>query len=88
LGYFESSGGRIAIETAIQESYAKYDMAAWLESIGRNLTMFKFGKGQLHAMQNADLLELLFNIPRKHFSVLLKQKSLAAFVYVAGSRCC
>lgn len=77
--------GRIAIETAIQESYAKYDMAAWLESIGRNLTMFKFGKGQLHAMQNADLLANRYLAYRKkHFSVLLKQNALAAFVYAAA----
>ncbi len=78
--------GRLAVQTAISESYAKYDTAAWLESIGRNLNMFKFGTSQAHAMQRADALANHYIERRKkHFATLFKQNILATFSYAAGA---
>jgi len=77
--------GRIADQTAISESYAKYDSAAWLESIGRNLTLFKFGKSQTYATQRADMLANLYLERRKkHFSTLFKQNLAATFTYASA----
>jgi putative ABC transport system ATP-binding protein len=78
--------GRLAVQTAISESYAKYDTAAWLESIGRNLTMFKFGTSQAHAMQRADALANNYLERRKkHFSTLFKQNILATLTYAMAA---
>ena len=74
--------GRLAVNTAINESYAKYDVAAWLESIGRNLNMFKFGHSQAHAMQRADGLANNYLENRKeHFATLFKQNIAATITY-------
>lgn len=78
--------GRLAVHTAISESYAKYDTAAWLESIGRNLTMFKFGNSQAHAMQRADALANNYlDRRKKHFSTLFKQNILATLTYATAA---
>jgi ABC-type bacteriocin/lantibiotic exporter with double-glycine peptidase domain len=78
--------GRLAVQTAISESYAKYDTAAWLESIGRNLTMFKFGNSQAHAMQRADALANNYlDRRKKHFSTLFKQNILATLTYAMAA---
>lgn len=78
--------GRLAVQTAISESYAKYDTAAWLESIGRNLTMFKFGNSQAHAMQRADALANNYlDRRKKHFSTLFKQNILATLTYATAA---
>jgi ABC-type bacteriocin/lantibiotic exporter with double-glycine peptidase domain len=78
--------GRLAVQTAISESYAKYDTAAWLESIGRNLTMFKFGNSQAHAMQRADVLANNYlDRRKKHFSTLFKQNILATLTYAMAA---
>lgn len=77
--------GRLAVQTAINESYAKYNVAAWLESIGRNLNMFKFGNSQAHAMQRADELAKGYLERRKtHFSTLIKQNFLATLTYATA----
>ena len=74
--------GRTAVNSAIDESYAKLDVAAWLETIGRNLSMFKFGSSQTYAMQKTDDLTLNYlALRQKHFSTLLKQNLLSAFFY-------
>lgn len=79
--------GRVAVDTAIQESYAKYEVAGWLETIARNLNMFKFGSSQTYAVQCADnLASSYLNRRQKHFSTLLKQNILASFTYaLAGT---
>jgi putative ABC transport system ATP-binding protein len=79
--------GRVAIHTAIQESYAKYEVAAWLETIGRNLNMFKFGSSQAYAMHRVDeLAGDYLERRKKHFATLLKQNALATFIYaLAGT---
>ena len=79
--------GRVAVYSAIQESYAKYDVAAWLETIGRNLNMFKFGSSQAYAMQRADeLASNYLDRRKKHFATLLKQNMMGTFIYaLAGT---
>jgi ABC-type bacteriocin/lantibiotic exporter with double-glycine peptidase domain len=78
--------GGLAVQTAISESYAKYDTAAWLESIGRNLTMFKFGNSQAHAMQRADALANNYlDRRKKHFYTLFKQNILATLTYATAA---
>lgn len=77
--------GRLAAQTAINESYAKYDSAAWLESIGRNLTLFKFGKSQAFATKRADALANHYlERRRKHFSTLFKQNIAATATYATA----
>lgn len=77
--------GRLAVHTAINESYAKYDVAAWLESIGRNLNMFKFGKCQTYAVQQADVLASHYlDNRKKHFATLFKQGLFATMTYATA----
>lgn len=77
--------GRLAVHTAINESYAKYDVAAWLESIGRNLNMFKFGKCQTYAVQQADVLASHYlDNRKKHFATLFKQGLFATLTYATA----
>lgn len=79
--------GRAAVQSAINESYTKYNMAAWLESIAYNLNVFKFGKGQDLALTQADQLASDYLTRRRlHFGTLFRQNLLAVIVYaVAGS---
>jgi ABC-type multidrug transport system fused ATPase/permease subunit len=79
--------GRMAIHSAIHESYAKYNLAAWLESIAYNLNIFKFGSGQDFALTRADNLASDYLVRRRrHFGTLFRQNLLAVIVYaVAGS---
>lgn len=79
--------GRLAIQSAIYESYAKYNMAGWLESIAYNLNIFKFGGGKNLAARQADVLAVDYlTRRRRHFATLLKQNLLAVTVYaIAGS---
>ncbi|RIK68947.1 MAG: ABC transporter ATP-binding protein [Planctomycetota bacterium] len=66
--------GRRAIATSIDESYAKYQVAGWLEEMARHPLAFKLGGGPQYALERADLLarEYLTNRSR-HFSILFRQ---------------
>lgn len=79
--------GRVATHSAIEESYAKYNIAAWLESIAYNLNIFKFGSGQDLALAQADHLASDYLVRRRrHFGTLFRQNLLAIIVYaIAGS---
>lgn len=79
--------GRVAVQSAIHESYAKYNMAAWLENIAHHLNMFKFGTGKDLAVQRADSLASDYLSRRRaHFSTLLRQNIIAVTVSAtAGS---
>ena len=48
--------GRGAVPTAIQESVAKYDVAAWLEQLAQYPITFKSGNGLRNAVEVADQL--------------------------------
>ncbi|MDP3088942.1 MAG: ABC transporter ATP-binding protein [Methylotenera sp.] len=79
--------GRMAVPSAIHESYAKYNLASWLEGIANNLNIFKFSGGQNLAISQAnDLASDYLVRRRKHFGTLFKQNLVAVIVYaVAGS---
>lgn len=79
--------GRTAVSSAIHESYAKYNLASWLESIANNLNLFKFGGGQNSAINQANNLASDYLVRRrKHFGMLFKQNLLAVIAYaLAGS---
>ena len=79
--------GHHAAKYAIEESYAKYDTASWLEKIAENLRLFKFASGYTLATKKMDMLIANYLETRqKHFSLLLKQNVLAVLVYaIAGT---
>jgi putative ABC transport system ATP-binding protein len=66
--------GRGAVRTAIDASYAKYSVVAWLEELARNPIVFKGFGGSRHAMRRADATTQEYLATRKaHFRVLLRQ---------------
>lgn len=79
--------GRHAINTAVAESYAKYDTGAWLENIANNSNLFKFSDGENYAIKGSDKLVVEYLHRRQsHFSILLKQNIITVIIYaLAGT---
>lgn len=79
--------GHHAAKYAIAESYAKYDMVAWLQTVAKNLHIFKFSHGhQLAKSKTEQLIAQYLKSRHQHFSLLLKQNILAVVTYaVAGT---
>ncbi|MBU3736214.1 MAG: ATP-binding cassette domain-containing protein [Methylobacterium sp.] len=79
--------GRKAEATAIDESNAKYQVAAWLETIAHNLNTFKFSAGLDLVMKRADDLSANYLSKRKkHFRILATQYIGGALLYsLAGT---
>lgn len=80
--------GKHAIPTAIEESKAKYEMAAWLETIARNAYLFKFFNASKRVTIKTDAYAQAYLETRvSHFRVLLLQNiggvTLYAFVGTA-----
>lgn len=74
--------GKHAESTAIKESKVKYQMAAWLENIARNLHLFKFFNARERATQKTrDLVEAYLSARKKHFRVLILQLIGAVSMY-------
>lgn len=74
--------GKPAEETAIKESKAKYEMAAWLETIARNKWLSKFyGAKQRNTANTAQLAESYLLVRAKHFKVLMMQLIGAVGLY-------
>jgi ABC-type bacteriocin/lantibiotic exporter with double-glycine peptidase domain len=66
--------GRRAVETAIDESKAKYRVAAWLEEIAAKPNVFRGQSGSRLADQRSDaLLRAYLEARRAHFAVVLRQ---------------
>jgi ABC-type bacteriocin/lantibiotic exporter with double-glycine peptidase domain len=66
--------GKTAEETAIQESKAKFEMVAWLESIVRNVSLSKFFFAKDRILTQTDLIASQYVEKRqKHFKIILKQ---------------
>jgi|GEM_PF-281102 len=66
--------GRGAVPTAIDESRAKYRLAAWLEELARNSVTFKSPDGLSYAFSTTDELVTTWSIHRKsHFRILFRQ---------------
>lgn len=77
--------GRRAEATAIEESQAKYDLAAWLETIASNLNTFKFSAGLDLAMRRIDQLAGDFVTRRSaHFRILVSQYMGGILLYAMG----
>jgi putative ABC transport system ATP-binding protein len=66
--------GRGGTETAIEESKAKYAVAAWLEEMARHPRAFKSGGAEPFAVGRVDALSRRYLLARrKHFRVLFRQ---------------
>lgn len=79
--------GRKGVETSIEESYAKYAVVAWQETVARNGQTFKFSGGPELARERTDELAYEYLISRsRHYRILLKQQySLYALYAVAST---
>ncbi|MGD8863818.1 MAG: ABC transporter transmembrane domain-containing protein [Myxococcales bacterium] len=66
--------GRGAVSSAVEESAAKYRVAAWLQEVAASPPRFADAEGALLAMQRADLLTRDYLTRRKtHYGRLLRQ---------------
>jgi len=74
------------VRTSIAESYAKFDVAAWLEEVARCPHTFRGGAGQTLAIERADLLtDRYIFARRRHFAVVWRQTLFALFLEAVGS---
>jgi ABC-type bacteriocin/lantibiotic exporter with double-glycine peptidase domain len=66
------------VRTSIAESYAKFDVAAWLEELAKCPHTFRFGRGGELAHQRADDLSAAYIVARRrHFRVVWRQTIFA-----------
>jgi len=62
------------VRTSIAESYAKFDVAAWLEELAKCPHTFRFGQGGELAFRRADeLADAYVTARRRHFRVVWRQ---------------
>jgi len=74
------------VRTSIDESYSKFDMAAWLEEIAKCPHTFRFGRGDALALDRADHLAAAYVTARKrHFRVIWRQTLFALLLEAVGS---
>lgn len=74
--------GRKGIDTAVDESKAKYATAAWLETIARNYNVFKFFNGLTRANRlSHELAGQYVKKRQEHFRTLLAQNIGAVTLY-------
>ncbi|NCA11410.1 ABC transporter ATP-binding protein [bacterium] len=74
------------VRTSIAESYAKFDMAAWLEEIAKCPHTFRFGKGGAIAIERAGALtEAYMAARKKHFRVVWRQTLFALLLEAIAS---
>jgi len=72
--------GRGAVRTAIEESKAKYAVAAWLQELAQFVQSFKGEGGPRHALERADALATDYLTARRnHFRILMRQ-----FIFAFG----
>lgn len=78
--------GRKGVQTAIDESIAKYSMVAWLETLAANSQTFKFSGGPELARERTDKLAYDYlNTRRRHYRILLKQHINLYALYAVAS---
>lgn len=66
--------GRGAVRSALDESAAKYEAAAWIETLAARPLLFKTARGPEHAADRADeLAHRYLDARRRHFRRLLAQ---------------
>lgn len=74
--------GKPAEATAIDESKAKYEMMAWLESIARNFNISKFFGAETRVKEKTnDAAVHYINERKKHFNLILKQHASVLVLY-------
>ncbi len=74
------------VRTSIAESYAKFDVAAWLEEVARCPHTFRSGAGAALALDRADLLADRYIASRKQqFAVIWRQTLFALGLEAVGS---
>ncbi len=73
--------GTKGLETSIEESNYKYNVAGWLEEIGRVVSSLKFSRGSFfHLYRTDEQVTGYLNARTRHFKILLFQYwSLVAF---------
>ncbi|MDO9206268.1 ATP-binding cassette domain-containing protein [Methylotenera sp.] len=82
LGFIIFVLGRNGIDTAVDESKAKYATAAWLETIARNYNVFKFFNGLNRANRlSHDLANQYTKKRKEHFRTLFVQNVGAVTLY-------
>ena len=78
--------GRGGVRTSINESYAKYAVANWLQEMVRHPTAFKISGGYNYAMERAERLAVEFFAARKaHFRIVLRQNVAALLLQAVAS---
>ncbi len=81
---FALGGG--GVRTALHESHAKYDVAAWLQELLRCLRAFKFAGGRQLALEKADQLAGEYVTARQqHFRVVWRQTVFALGLQVVAA---
>ncbi len=84
--FLASALGRGGVRTSIAESYAKFDVAAWLEELAKCPHTFRFGRGGELARARADALaDAYVQARRRHFSVVWRQNLFAFLLEAVGS---
>jgi putative ABC transport system ATP-binding protein len=74
------------VRTSIAESYAKFDVAAWLEEIAKCPHTFRFGRGGMLALERADMLADEYVLARRrHFRVVWRQTLFALLLEAVAS---
>lgn len=74
------------LKTSIQESYQKYEMAGWLEEIGRCHISFKVAGLPQHTVEKADAIASRYIDARgSHFRVLYRQAAGTYLLYALAS---
>jgi putative ABC transport system ATP-binding protein len=74
------------VRTSIDESYAKFDVAAWLEEIAKCPHTFRFGRGSALALDRADALaDAYVGARKRHFRVVWRQTLFALLLEAVAS---
>ncbi|HMP67970.1 MAG TPA: hypothetical protein PKA76_01365, partial [Pirellulaceae bacterium] len=78
--------GRGGVNTAINESVAKYRVLAWLEELSKNPTAFKLNDGMEFALDEADQLSGEYLVARKqHFRIYMRQVLFLLGIYCVAT---
>ncbi|MFM9024774.1 MAG: ATP-binding cassette domain-containing protein [Planctomycetaceae bacterium] len=73
------------VRTSIAESYAKFDVAAWLEELAKCPHTFRFGRGGALAYDRADTLAGAYVAARRnHYRVVWRQTLFALLLEAVG----
>ena len=74
------------VRTSIGESYAKFDVAAWLEELAKCPHTFRFGRGGAVAIERADALaDAYVSARRQHYRVVWRQTIFALVLEAVAS---